>query len=48
MQLKKIEAGEATVWSSEMLVTLGATGEKEQAAQRKREAVDTNQDSWNR
>ena len=33
MQLKKIEAGEATVWSSEMLVTLGATGEEKQAAQ---------------
>ena len=34
MQLKKTGAGEVTFWSSEMLVTMGATGEDE-ATQRK-------------
>ena len=35
MQLKETGAGEVTTWLAEMLVTMGATGEGEEAAQRK-------------
>ena len=35
MQLKETGAGEVTSWLAEMLVTMGATGEGEEAAQRK-------------
>ena len=43
MQLKVTGTGEVTVWSSEMSVTLGATGDKEEAAQRKeREGTNNN------
>ena len=35
MQLRETGAGEVTSWLAEMLVTLGVTGEREEAAQRK-------------
>ena len=35
MQLKETGAGEVTVWLAEMSVTFGATGDEEEAAQRK-------------
>ena len=35
MQSKETGAGEVTVWLAEMLVTMGATGEEEEAAERK-------------
>ena len=35
MQLKETGAGEVTVWLAEMAVTMGATGDEEEAASRK-------------
>ena len=35
MQLKETLAGEVTIWLAEMAVTMGATGDEEEAASRK-------------
>ena len=41
--MKETGAGEVTFWSSEMLVTMGATDEEEEATQRKeREGTNNN------